>query len=449
MVSFSGIGSGLDLTALIDSTVQLERLPINQLEGRKADANQAISTIGSLVTRLQALQSEAEGLSNRDDVRALSTVSDNEDLVSATASDAAAIGSYNLRVDRLATSQVSVSSGFAQNTVGIAGTGSLGIQVGDRDRVDIVFDGNMNLDDIADQINQSEAQVTAAVVNDGTSFRLMISGNEVGSTNAITFTENSVTFGLNEPVNQLNAAQDAQFQLNGLPITRPTNTISDLLPGITFELNQEMDASDADVNIRVDNDPAALKDKLQGFVDAYNQVVGAISFELSSGSVEGAARALAGDSTLQGLQRRLSQIVFSAYPGSGGQLSLGALGIDLQNDGGLSINDANFDAAYNADPTQLQDLFAGDGTTSLTALVDNLVDEYTVSGTGILATKRSGFESRIDEWDRQIEQVEERAERLEVRLRRTYAALDTRISDLNTQGGFISQAFLNNNNNNG
>ena len=87
MVSFTGIGSGLDLTALIDSTVQLERLPIRQLEGKKADANQAISTIGTLVSRLKTLQAEAEKLSNRDDVRALSTVSDNEDLISANASD--------------------------------------------------------------------------------------------------------------------------------------------------------------------------------------------------------------------------------------------------------------------------------------------------------------------------------------------------------------------------
>jgi len=441
MVSFAGIGSGLDLESLISGFVSIEKIPIQKLEVRKADANQQLSKIGGLVSILKSLESQAEGLDQLNEVRALKVSSTDESFVTATASDDALVGNYDLRVDQLATAQVTTSQVYSQNTAGMVGTGSIGITVGTDTQVDIVLDGSETLDDIAAEINASTARASASVVFDGTNYRLMIQSNDVGTDNTIAFQENSITMGLNIGANTISPAVDAQLQLNGITVTRKSNTISDLLQGVTLSLENEMTASDTDVGLRVDNDVDALRGKVEGLTNAVNQVLGFINLELSSGASEGAATALAGDTTLQGLQRRISQMVSSGYLHQGGTISMGSVGIVLGDDGGLSVDADKFATALQNDPLAIQSLIAGDGATSFTANIKSLVDEYTRSGTGVLVSKENGIRSRIDSFDEQIQRIEERGDRMEERLRRTYAALDVRMTELNNQSAYVAQAF--------
>lgn len=444
MVSFAGIGSGLDLTSLIDGLVNIERLPINQIEVRKADANRQLTNVGALMSLLNTMDSAAQTLDESAEVRAVKASTTNESFLGITASEAALIGNYDVRIDNLAKAQVTTSNTFAANTAGTFGTGTIGITVGTDVQVDIVLDGSEDLDDIATKINDSAARASASVVFDGTNYRLMVGADDVGTNNAITFQENSVVLGLTDPANVITAAEDSQLQLNGIAVTRNTNTISDLLPGVTFALNAEMAPTDATVTVRVDNDPDALQAKVEGLTTAVNNVINFINDELGSGSAGGTASSLQGDSTLQGLQRRLSSLVSSAYPNGQSSLSLGGAGINLGDDGALSVDGAAFAAALTSDPTGLSNLLAGDGVTSFTAIVKNLVTEYTQSGTGILVTKENGLRSRIDDFDIQIEKIEDRADRLEVRLRRTFAALDVRMAELNNQASYLASAFSNN-----
>lgn len=441
MVSFAGIGSGLDLESLISGFVSIEKIPIQKLEVRKADANQQLSKIGGLVSILKTLESQAEGLDEPNEVRALKVSSEDESFVTATASDDALVGNYDLRVDQLATAQVTTSQVYSQNTAGMVGTGSIGITVGTDTQVDIVLDGSETLDDIAAEINASAARASASVVFDGTNYRLMIQSNDVGTENTIAFQENSITMGLNIGANTISPAVDAQLQLNGITVTRKSNTISDLLQGVTLNLEKEMTVSDADVGLRVDNDVEALRGKVESLTNTVNQVLGFINLELSSGAAEGAATALAGDTTLQGLQRRISQMVSAGYLHQGGTISMGSVGIVLGDDGGLSVDADKFATALQNDPLALQSLIAGDGATSFTANIKSLVDEYTRSGTGVLVSKENGIRSRIESFDEQIQRIEDRGDRMEERLRRTYAALDVRMTELNNQSAYVAQAF--------
>ncbi len=445
MVSFAGIGSGLDLEALISGFVSIEKIPIGVINGRISEANQQLSGVGSLVSVLKTLESSAEGLDEVNEVRAVTASSSDESFISVSASEAALLGSYDLRVDRLANAQATASQTYATNTSGIVGTGSIGITVGTDTQVDIVLTGSEDLDGVAALINDSTARVSASVIFDGSSYRLLIQGDDVGANNAITFQENSITMGLNLPGSTITAAQDSQMQLNGITVTRSSNTISDLLQGVTLTLNREMAVADGDVKMRVDNDTDALRTKIEGMTGAINNVLGFLNLELSSGAEEGAATSLAGDTTLQGLQRRMMSMLSQGYTHNGSLISMGSVGIVLGDDGGLSVDADRFNTALQADPDALQSLFAGDGVTSFSGLVKSLVTEYTLSGTGTLVTKEKGIKQRIDDFEDQIQRIEKRADRMEVRLRRTFTALDVRMIQLNSQASFVANAFGQNN----
>lgn len=441
MVSFAGIGSGLDLEALISGFVSIEKIPIQKLEVRKADANQQLSKFGSLLSILKTLESKAEGLDEASEVRAVKVASSDESFVTASVSDAALLGSYNLRVDRLATAQVTTSQVYTQNTTGLVGTGSIGITVGTDTQVDVVLDGSETLDEVASKINASAARASASVVFDGTNYRLMVQANDPGTANAITFQENSISLGLTDPANTISTAVDAQVQLNGIVVTRSSNTISDLLQGVTLNLNRAMAVTDGDVNMRVDNDVDALRGKVEGLAQSVNQVLGFINLELSSGATEGAASALAGDTTLQGLQRRISSMLSSGYTHSSGTISMGSVGIVLGDDGGLTVDSEKFAAALQSDPGAIQSLLAGDGLTSFTANLKAMITEYTQSGTGVIINKQNGIQSRIKSFEEQIQRIEDRGDRMEERLRRTYSALDVKMTQLNNQASFVTAAF--------
>lgn len=442
MVNFSGIGSGIDFASLTDQLVRAARFPASTVEAKKSTVNQQIDRVGSLISRLETLKSRAESLDSADELRSMTASSSNEDTVEVIVSDAADPGSYALRVDSLASSQINVSEGLASDSPGLAGIGMLGIQVGSDAAVNISVNGNHSLSDIADMINASDARVSASVINDGSAYRLMVQAEDAGLANQVTFSESGLNLGLG--ANELQSAQDAQLELNGLAITRSSNQIDDLLPGVTLNLKREMQVDEAAVEINVANDPEGLKEKLQSFVDAYNNVVGMVSLELSAGKSGETSGPLAGDTTLQGLQRRIQSIASRAYGYSGGSTTLGSIGLEVLSDGGLSIDDAKFDEMLKNDPEALTGLFVGDGASSLTAVVGSMVTEYTQSGTGILRAKTDGLQSRIERYDERIEDINDSADRLETRLRRQFAAADVRIAELNSQMSYVTNAFFGN-----
>lgn len=442
MVSFAGIGSGLDLGSLVDSLVQLEKQPINTLEARKATADRQLTNVGRLVSLVKSMETAAEELDEIDDVRALSATSSNEDYFTVTASDTAALGNYDLRVDNLAKAQVTRSMTYSQNVGGLVGTGSITITAGSDDPVDVVFDGSEDLDAVASKINDSGARVRAAVIFDGTNYSLMITADDVGAANAVTFQENSITMGLNAPGAAVTAAQDAQIQLNGITVTRSSNSISDLLQGVTLNLESEMDAAAPTESLVIDNDPDALRSKVEALTKSINDVMSFVNDELGSGATEGAATSLQGDATLRGLQRRISSLLSGAYTHmQGGMLSLGSVGVTLSDTGSLSIDADKFSTSIQTDPDALKSLLAGDGVTSFTAVLKSLVDEYTKSGTGTLVTKQNGLRDQISLFDERIEDIEDRADRLETRLRRTFASLDVKMAEMSNQSQYLANAF--------
>jgi flagellar hook-associated protein 2 len=430
MISFTGLASGMDTGAIVDSLVGLERSQSNALKRQKAEAEARSEIIDDLRSKLNALETAAGDLDETDETRSPSATSGDTASIGATASAGAADATYSVKVVSLAQAETTTSKGFATDS--LTQNGNLKITVGSDPEISVKFFNGETIQDYADRINDSGARVNAVVINDGDDFRLLITSEETGEDNAISFAGNGVNrLGINE----IRAAQDASLEVNGLDVTRSTNTVDDLFPGLTLDLLQP---TAGEIEVKVGNDVEAAREKVQGLVDAYNEVASLLDEQLSYNGVAKGADTLFADSTLRGMQRELSSILTETYGAS--QTSAGFMGLGLGQDGSLTLDAAKFDAAVESDPSLLDDLLTGVG---LSEALSDLADKYGDSSQGLLDAKQDAIRDRIDDLDRGIERINRRADQLEIRLSRQFTALETTMAELNSQTSYIMTLFQN------
>jgi flagellar hook-associated protein 2 len=172
-----GIGSGLDLNALVDQLVAAERKPReDRLNRREAEIEARLSAFGSIRGGLSALETALGKLASIQQGRTATSSDSTRMGVSARADSVP--GNYSIQVNQLATAQTLASAGF-DDADGPVGTGTLTLRVGDRLAVDVVIDeGNNSLRGIRDAINRADAGVQASIVNDGSGARLVLSSKD-------------------------------------------------------------------------------------------------------------------------------------------------------------------------------------------------------------------------------------------------------------------------------
>jgi flagellar hook-associated protein 2 len=440
MVTFAGLGSGIDFGNITTQLVNAERIPLSALNTRKTGVNRQISLLGDLATKLSALSTAASSLDTANELRVYKAQSSDDTRVRVTASSVANVGTYDITVNALASAQSTRSRTFAARDVAIGG-GEVTFTVGSATPVDVTWDSTATLDDVAAQINEAVDGVRASVLYDGSQYRLIVSGTQAGASNAITFAETGVGLGLNDVGATQVAAQNASVTINGTTITRSSNTISDALSGLTLELRSQTPSGGAATRVEASEDTAGQRAKLDAFVEAVNEVTGFINGQLGSEVLE-AASSLRGDTTLQTLQRRLSTTLTQIYAPDGTERSLSAFGLRFDREGVMSITDTALTARTSSDPDGLGVLFAGSGERpGVAQSLKDLITEYTRAATGVITSKQDGLRTRVRGIDDQIEAINERASGLESRLRKQFSAADSLIAGLNSQASFLTALF--------
>lgn len=443
MITFSGLASGLDTGAIIDQLVSLERQQANDFEARKSQEQRAKAAVSDLAGQLSSLKSAAEDLDAASEIGATQGSSSDDALIGVTTSNAAVPGTYSMTVNALARTESTASDVLADtNGPGVAGT--IDITVGTEAAVQVSYAAGSSLYDVAGLINDSGANVQASVLDlgGGAGYRLVVTSNASGTAGALTFAETGGNLGLTNPANEVVPAQDAQVTMNGVTVTRSNNTISDLLPGVTLTLKGETGTNPA-TQIVVERDAEATEEQIQGLVDAYNEIVDNLNSQLSFNGVDGAQGPLFADSTLQRLQRDLGSMVTKSHAHNGGTVSIGAVGIDLDRSGRLSINSADVTSMLENDPEALKNLLIGeDGQSGLIGDLDALVETYTRAGDGIFEIKKDGLDDRIDGYQDVIDSINDRADNLAVTLGRQFSALERTMIELQSQQDALAGLFV-------
>jgi flagellar hook-associated protein 2 len=422
------LASGFDSTSIVDKLVAAERIPENTLLAQKSNAQSRLTILTDLITKLKALKTQSQAVNTPAEVRSFTAASDDDTRVKVTSSSAAAEGTYVLRVGQLARAQTNRSTELVADAA--TGDGSMDITVAAGSAVHIAYTAGDTLETIAARINDGVAGASASVLNTGTGYRLVVSSKQTGAANAMSFTESGAGLGMSQVIE----AKDASVTVNGTTVTRSTNLLSDVIPGVSLQLVSGTPLAALDTTITVGKDAGSTRTKVQGLVDAFNAVAKVVSGQLTySGATKG-TNTLFGDSALQGLQRRLGAVMTSAYAHGTGTVSAKQLGISIGRDGSLTLDAAKLEASIASDPSAVEDLIAG----GLSAALSGVADQYSAATTGTLSAKQDSIRTQMTGYDKQVERIETAATSLGDRLRKQFAALEQLMTKLNSQSSYLA-----------
>lgn len=431
-VTFGGLVSGLDTSALIESLVSAERASSKSLATKQSNLSAQKSIIDRLSSAVAALGTAARGLDLDSELRPrTATVSDSHMNVAVSASADAT--THDMRVKQLASNQVTQSNTYASDTAGIAGTGSLAITVGTETK-NVSYDSTDTLATIASKITNANAGVSASVLFDGSTYRLMVASKESGTAKAATFVDSGSGLGLSSPANIKVPAKNAIISVDGVDVTRSTNVISDALAGVTLTLNSVHQDSEANGKLSVGLDTKALSEKVKTFVTNYNAVNTQLQVQLSYTGTTKGQNTLFGDTTLRQLQMALDRTMTNTY----GDMSVSSLGMTRDKTGVITLDESKLTAAIAADPDAASKLFVTGGFATAVA---GLTDTYTTTGTGFFAAKSESISSRSKSLQQQIDRIDLGADALQTRLERQFAALEEAMAKLQSQSSFLSSAL--------
>lgn len=451
-ISSPGIGSGLDVQSIVTQLVALEKAPLRQLKTQASSFQTKLSTYGTIKSQVSAMGEAAAKLSNGSGWNAVTASSSNAAAIGVTAAAGAPATSFTMQVSQLAKAQSTASSAVASGST--IGSGTLTIELGQwagtsftaggATTVNVAIDAADTLSAIASKINDAGAGVSATVLRDASGERLLLRSRETGEANGfrIAATDPSLSglaFDPGNPGGQSlsQSGQNALATVNNVPISSASNRLTDTLPGMTIQLQQE---TTQPVEISVGTDVEAIKKNVQAFVDSYNTLSATLTSATRYDAASKTAGALQGDATAIGLQNALRGMMRSVTSSAPFE-RLSDIGIEMKTGGQLEIKPAKLDSAL-SNLDGLKSLFTattGDATTEGFGLKLKRFADGLLSADGLVSTKTDGIQRSIDRNGREQERVNDRAARVEVRLLQQYNAMDAAVGRLNGLNAFVSQ----------
>jgi len=355
-------------------------------------------------------------------------------VVTATATSSATVGSHSLLVTQLAqtdmvlTSTVNASGTSIADTEG-AGTKTIQVTVnGVTTNVNVdIAAGDSNstvLSNLAKAINSADSSVSASVLSvNGTDDRLVINGKSTGSQGAISLGDVSgtllSTLGLGAGVVSARTAStsttggfshtdvsalNAEFQFDGIDFVKDSNTISNIIPGLSIQLTGTQSATDTPVSLTVGLDKSNIQSVLQSFISQYNDVLSTVVSKTSVDPTTHVRQIFAGDVSFLNLRMQLQSIMGGSVSSvaTGNPSTLSQIGISIASDGSLSISDpSTLTAVAGTDGSPLTDLFTS--AKGFATQLQTLVNGFT-NITGILASDTQSTNDQLSSLSDRITQ---------------------------------------------
>jgi len=446
-ITFGGLATGIDSRAIIDALLGVEQIPIIRLQNQKSFLDRQDGIFSSLDGLLNDLKAAMEGMDTVAELASYAATSSDETRVGVTASGNAEEGTHQVEVLALAAAESRATGGYADRDTTNIGNGTFAFTVdGQNYTVDLSQNATNTLQDVRDAINDSGAPVSASIINNGTAnepFQLVISSNDTGAQGA--FSVDLTGFSGFDPAafyiddvaqSQLQEGIDSHIRIDGLNVYRSTNTISDVIDGITLDLNAADPGNP--IQITVNTDTEGVKEKVQSFIDAYNSNISVLDGQNQVDDEGQTSAALFGDSSLRSIAARLrTAVTHQASSSSSLYDSLAALGITSDADGKLNLEGSTFDDALSADFDGVMEFFT-DISDGSAATFKTAVDDLTDPVSGIIKIRRDGISNRKDAIDGRIERMEDRLSSYEDRLVQRFANLETLVSSFQAQGAALS-----------
>lgn len=460
-------GGTIDVNGIVSSLMEIERQPLQRLEERATGLRSTISEFGRLQSAMDKLQTAADALNQGETFRAATAGSSNEDAVGISATAGALQGNFSVKVNELASHQTIVSQEL-DSAESVIGGGTLSIQFGtfeggfapdgDREPLQITIQAGATLADVSAAINSADTGIGASLVTDAEGTRLMLRSSESGKEQAFALTGTSdgtgegfsladLSYSPGQAAGTVQATQDAanaQFELNGLALESTTNKPEGILENVTLTLKQKTDTA---IDVEVSSDGEAIREKMDGFIEAYNELNSLIRTQTGYNAETQTAGALQGNRMVLLAQSRIREIVtgqlegVEVTPGLNGETTpaltrLTDIGIELGRDGSLSLNESKFET-NGSNMNRLNALFSArggeDGDDGFARQLDSALSNL-LGADGAVTGATDTLRARERDIEDQQERFERRMADIETRLIRQYSSLDSNLAVL--QGAF-------------
>jgi len=393
------IGSAsLDVNGIVNQLMSLEQRPVAALNKKEGDYQAKISAYGSVSGALSTFQTSVQELGKQEKFQSLKATSSDLTAFTATAAAKAEPGSHSISITSLAQMQKLAAAGQTSDTANIGNGdptkltfdfgsikgGTLDPATGKYAGANFMSNGqgsktltidasNNTLLGIRDAINAAKIGVNASVINDGTDtpYALTLSATNMGANNSLKISAkgDEVISALlaHDPtgiqnLSQTVAAQNAVLTIDGVVVNKASNTISEVIPGVSFEL---LKATTSPASLSIARDSSAVTNLIQNFVKNFNDLNKTFQDLTAYNAATKQGAVLQGDATLRLLQSQIRAVLNTPVSNTGGALTnLSQIGLSFQKDGTMALDTSKFNAAITKYPNDVASLFATVGNSS-------------------------------------------------------------------------------------
>ncbi|MGK8931484.1 flagellar filament capping protein FliD [Pluralibacter gergoviae] len=460
-ISSLGAGTNLDLNTLYDNLQTAEQSKLTPITTQQTSYKAKLTAWSVVTTALNKFQTASDALKNTDSI-ASAKVSSTNTAFSATLANSATAGTYSVEVSQLASSQSLLSpkvdskdkdlgdSDLASRTITIS-------QPGQKTPMTVTLaQDKTSLADIRDAINKQQGSVTASIIKaDDNSYYLSLTSKESGTTNQMTVSTDDSELakyisydatGDKSTMSEQVSAADAVVKINGITITRSSNTITDAPEGITLNLNKTNAGTPETLTVVKDNKP--MTDAVQAFVDAYNSLQTTIASQTKYTSVDKGASAqdtsngdLVGDGTLRNIQTRLRSVITVSQPGAGSIQSLSMLGITQDVNGKLTVDSTKLNKALEEKSADVVTFLSGDGSKTGVATQTSALLTSMLANDGSVQNATDGINKTLKQLSDQYDTVNAQITSTMARYKTQFTSLSTLVSSLNQTSSYLTQQF--------
>lgn len=443
IASSLGFGSGIDTVALVADLAAASREPkIKRLDSLAA-ANQAkISALARARSDLEGFATSLAEVVSSGDLRSQPSVSDTN-AVSATANSGVRLGNLaaEIEITQLARAQT-VYSAFVAPADPV-GQGALTLTVGGQNYALVIGASNDSLQGLADAINATGSSVRANIIMDGANARLVLKG-QTGVAQAFSLTADAGAdpalerFTYGSPAGQMTLGQsalDSAFKIDGVAYTRASNSVGDVLAGVTLTLKKA--AVGVPVAISATRPTETIKQTVADFIAVFNTL---------KTDVAAARRENGGDSAMRMFDQQLNALITKAVTSDPAINSLSDIGISFNKDGTVNVDDTKLAAMLATNPDAVEALFNPLRDASHNSVTDpgisltlQSIKTQATASSGALEALRSRLEKAAAQIAENRAKTETREDAYRARLEKQFGSMDARIGALRATQSYLEQ----------
>ena len=455
-VNALGAGSGVDTQALAKNLVEATRAPAKALIDEKIAKSEArISGYGVIKYSLNALKTAYAGLNDLTEFTSLQASNTQPSAFGVVASASAAAGNYQVNVKAVAQGQRVVSDGFALSTTALNGGSafdlSLSVNGGTTQTLNVTIDTPAG---VVSAINASGTGLTAQLIqtSGATPWKIVISGPEGSEQDFTLSSASAVSLGLpadNTSSNWLQSAQDAELEVNGVAVTRSTNTITDVVDGLTFNLYAPTTSSTVGgittytpARIDLARDTSGITAKVEALVKAYNELEENLTILGDRDSeVEEFGGALANDSFLRSVRTQVRSLLISDSSAPGTTIKAARdVGLSFDRNGVLELDKTKLASGLQNYFSEVAQIFtanvsnqsiystaaggiAGDAVKTLDAMMRTA---------GVVTQQTTSAQDQVKRYKADLEKLEGQMEKLLARYVQQFASMESIVGSNNS-----------------